>query len=391
MKFLHTADWHLGAKTNGKDRLPEQKKVLDEILSIVNFENIDCVIIAGDIFNSANPSSEAEELFFDTIEKLSGGGDRFVFVLAGNHDDPVRLVAGLPLAEKHNIALVSNLDKLKESKFNQSAMVKVVETGKGHIKIKKNEEVATIAYLPYPSEVRIKDKIDVEKDASYQEKVKAWAEIGASAFSEGEAKIFVSHLFMVGSKSNNEVVKVGDFLAVEKSCLPKADYIALGHMHSPQDLGDNIHYSGAITELSIRQKNLGVNIFETENGKVIDFKEVKLQNVSTYEKLRVNSIDEAEEKLSNYDDSDIVELEIEQAEPLSSSRLRELKKNFACISTVALIRKVVELDDGERQDRRFISDEELFKQFYLNLRGVEPSEALIKMFVECKGEEDETD
>ena len=391
MKFLHTADWHLGAKTNGKDRLPEQKKVLDEILSIVNYESVDCIIIAGDIFNSANPSSEAEELFFETIEKLSGGGDRFVFVLAGNHDDPVRLTAGLPLAEKHNIALVSDLTKLRENRFSQSAIVRVVETGRGHIKIQKNEEIVTIAYLPYPNDVRIKDKSDVEKDADYADKVKAWAEIGASAFSNDGANIFVSHLFMVGSKSNNQVIQVGDFLAVGKDKLPKADYVALGHMHSPQDLGDGIYYSGAITELSIRQKNLGVNIFETENGKIIDFKQVKLQNVSTYEKLRVNSIEEAEEKLSAYDDSDIVELEIEQAEPLSASKLKELKKNFACVSTIALIRKIFDEGEDKKEDRRFISDEELFKQFYKSVRGVEPSEDLIKMFVECKGEEDETD
>ena len=230
----------------------------------------------------------------------------------------------------------------------------------------------------------------MEKDAAYSDKVKAWAEIGASAFSNDGVNIFVSHLFMVGSKSNNDVIQVGDFLAVEKDKLPKADYVALGHMHSPQDLGDNIYYSGAITELSIRQKNLGVNIFETENGKVIDFKQVKLQNVSTYEKLRVHSIEEAEEKLSSYDDSDIIELEIEQAEPLSASKRKELVKNFACVSTVALIRKVEDEESAEKQDRRTYSDEELFKQFYKSMRGVDASEELIKMFVECKGEEDET-
>lgn len=64
MKFLHTADWHLGVKTNGRDRLLEQKKVLDEILSIASFEEVDCVIIAGDVFNTASPSADAEETIF---------------------------------------------------------------------------------------------------------------------------------------------------------------------------------------------------------------------------------------------------------------------------------------------------------------------------------------
>ena len=119
MKFLHTGDWHLGAKTNGRDRLAEQKRTIDEIESIANHENVDCVIIAGDVFNTASPSADAEELFFDAIQKLSNNGDRFIFVLAGNHDDPTRLSAGLPLASKHNIALVSSLEKLKENQEKQ--------------------------------------------------------------------------------------------------------------------------------------------------------------------------------------------------------------------------------------------------------------------------------
>ena len=388
MKFLHTADWHLGAKTNGRDRLDEQRRVLDEIVSIVNYENIDCVIIAGDVFNTASPSAEAEELFFDSIQKLSANGDRFVFVLAGNHDDPTRLSAGLPLASKHNIALVSSLEKLKESAFNKNAIVKVVETAKGVIKIQKNEEIVTIAYLPYPNEVRIQEKVDT--DMSYPEKVQAWAEIGASAFNDDTFNIFVSHLFMVGSKTRDGVVKVGDILAVPKNMIPKADYTALGHIHTPQCLGDNIFYSGAITKLTVGQKDLGVTIFETENGKIISQENIKLQNVAKYEKVTASSIEDAEEKLSEFDDKDIIELEIVQSEPLSASRLKALRKNFACVSNVSLVKVSDANDVVSNKKRKFLSDEELFKEFYKSVRGIEPSEDLVKMYVDCKGGSDET-
>jgi len=388
VKFLHTADWHLGVKTNGRDRLAEQKKVLDEILSIVNYENVDCVIIAGDIFNSANPSADAEELFFDTIQKLSANGDRFVFVLAGNHDDPTRLTAGLPLASKHNIALVSNIDRLQENSFNKNGLVKVVETGRGHIKIQKNEEIVTIAYLPYPTEIRMTEKLD--SDMSYSEKVETWAKISASAFTENTFNIFVSHLFVVGSKSASGVIKAGDFFAVEKNKLPKADYTALGHMHSPQCLGGKVYYSGAITQLSINQKDLGVNVFETEHGKMINFNEIKLQNVSVYQKVRATSMLDAEEKLAGFDDADIIELEIEQSAPLSASDVKSLKKNFTCISNIALIRPESEGTINEKKTRKGLNDSELFKQFYLSMRGFEPSDELVKMFLECKGEENET-
>ena len=393
MKFLHTADWHLGAKTNGRDRLPEQKKVLDEILSIATYEGIDCVIIAGDVFNTASPSAEAEELFFETIEKLSNGGERFVFVLAGNHDDPTRLVAGLPLACKRNIALVGDLQKLNEKSFKQSQNVNVVDAGKGYIKIKKNEEIATIAYLPYPSESRIKDKIDFgtknESEMTYAEKVEKWAEIGSSMFSDDTFNIFVSHLFLIGAKTKDGVVKVGDIMAVPVDALPKADYTALGHLHTPQQVAESVFYSGSICELAINQKNLGVNVFESENGKLISMNQIKLQNTAKYEKVTATSIEEAEEKLLSYDDADIVELEIVQNAPLSASDLKALRKKHACISNISLVRNFSVSEERQTSSRKVLSDEELFKQFYESVRGFEASEELVNMFTLCKGENDE--
>ena len=388
MKFLHTADWHLGAKTYGRDRLAEQKRTLDEIESIANYENIDCIIISGDVFNTASPSAEAEELFFEAVQKLSNDGDRFVFVLAGNHDDPTRLSAGLPLAGKHNIALVSSLDKLKESSFTQNGIVKVIETGKGHIKIKKNEEIATIAYLPYPSESRIHEKVDSE--LSYAEKVKAWAEISTSAFNADTFNIFVSHLFMVGSKTNDGVVKVGDILAVPKNMIPKADYTALGHIHSSQDLGSNIFYSGAITKLNINNSELSVNIIESENGKLVGVKKTPLKNPARYEKLVVHSIEEANDQLLNFDNLDIIELEFVRSEPLSASSIKTLKKDFPCISKIAFNNPNIAAQNSTGTSRIKLSDTELFSEFYKSVRGTAPSEDLVQMFLDCKGDEDET-
>lgn len=387
MKILHTSDWHLGVKTNGIDRLDEQKKVLDEILSNAVFENVDCVIIAGDIFNTSNPSADAEELFFDIIEKLSDEGDRFVLVLAGNHDDPTRIEAGLPLASKHNIALIGDLDKLKVSSFNSNSMVKVIETGNGYIKIQKGEEIVTIAYLPYPSETRITEKVDGNLD--YGEKVKVWSSIGSSGFSNDSLNIFVSHLFMVGSKTRNSEVKVGDLLAVTKDCLPKSDYTALGHIHTPQNLGDNIYYSGAITALSPGQTNLGINIIETDQTKIVKIKQIKLNNIAKFEKVIVDSVNEIEEALSNFDNKDIVELEIHQNEPLASSFVKELKKEYPCISTISLVRNLEEKNDSIITPRKQLDDVELFKNFYKETRGTEPSADLIEMFNLCKGEQDE--
>ncbi len=390
MKILHTSDWHLGVKTNGRDRLREQKKVIEEIISIANFENVDAVIVAGDVFNTSSPSAEAEELFFDAVEQLSLGGDRFVFVLAGNHDDPTRIEAGLPLASKHNIALVGDLQKLSAESFNRNSLVKVVETGKGYVKIQKGDELVTIAYLPYPNEARIKEK--VESDLSYAEKVKSWADIGSAGFSDDSFNIFVSHIFMVGSKVNSGQVKVGDILAVPQNMLPKANYTALGHIHTPQNLGEGRYYSGAITRLSFGQGSLGVNIIDTQLSETKRIKKVELNNLARYEKVTAHSIEEASAKLDDFDDSDLVELEIVQDQPLSASSLKELKKNYACILNISLVRNFSDLESvSNSKGRRLLGDNELFKNFYKSVRGFDAPDELVELFAECIGGEDEAD
>ena len=98
MKILHTADWHLGKKLEGISRLQEQRAVLEEICAIADHEAVDAVLVAGDLFDTFNPSSEAEELLYKTLKQLSRNGTRAVVAIAGNHDSPERIEAPDPLA-----------------------------------------------------------------------------------------------------------------------------------------------------------------------------------------------------------------------------------------------------------------------------------------------------
>ena len=93
MKFLHTADWHLGKKLNGHSRHPEQVEVLDEICRIAEEKAVDLILVAGDLFDNSNPSIESTELFYKTLRRLSADGSRAVIAIAGNHDSPERIAA----------------------------------------------------------------------------------------------------------------------------------------------------------------------------------------------------------------------------------------------------------------------------------------------------------
>jgi len=89
MRILHTADWHLGKKLNDFTRIEEQRNVLEEICEIAQKEEVDAVVIAGDLFDTFNPPNEAIELLFKTVHKLANNGNIPVIAIAGNHvEDP---------------------------------------------------------------------------------------------------------------------------------------------------------------------------------------------------------------------------------------------------------------------------------------------------------------
>ena len=88
MRILHTADWHIGCRTDDYLRLEEQKKTCAEIVKIANEKKVDMVVIAGDIYDNFLPSADAEKLVFDTLIELCNNGNRAVIVIAGNHDEP---------------------------------------------------------------------------------------------------------------------------------------------------------------------------------------------------------------------------------------------------------------------------------------------------------------
>ncbi len=106
MRILHTSDWHLGKCLEGYSRLEEQQQFIEELSTIADDNNVDMVLIAGDIYDNNNPSAAAEKLFYSSAKKLSLNGKRPIVIIAGNHDNPERLTAANPLAYEHGIIIL---------------------------------------------------------------------------------------------------------------------------------------------------------------------------------------------------------------------------------------------------------------------------------------------
>src|SRR5690554_61528 len=107
LKILHTADWHLGKRLQEFSRLEEQYEVLEEIIQTADREEVDLVLLAGDIFDAFNPSHEAVELLYKSLKKLSDNGNRPVLAISGNHDSTQFVSAPDPLARELGILFYS--------------------------------------------------------------------------------------------------------------------------------------------------------------------------------------------------------------------------------------------------------------------------------------------
>ena len=390
MKILHTADLHLGAKTEGKNRIEEQRNVMAEIVTLAEQEKVNVVIISGDIFDQAVPTSEAEDLFYETLENLTKNNDRVVVAIAGNHDDPKRITAGAHFTNKHNCIIAGGLSpRIVDAEFKGGSIKKTAE-GSVLVEVKANRGVqkCVISMLPYPSESRFEEST---KEESYQGKVKEWARLAVKGFKGDAFNILATHLMLVGSKlgaKDGEECRVGDINAISKADLPNADYYALGHIHSYQNMKGNFVYSGAPIKYDFDQRTTGVVIIETKGKnsiKSIEFRE--LQTPAKMERIEVGSFEEAEARLKNCTSHDIVNLVFVQDEPLNLVTIKTLKTKFPAITKVLL-----KLKNNLSDDKNYICNRtkmetgNMFVEFYKQKKLTEPSRELVALFKEIMEE-----
>jgi len=247
MRVLHTADWHLGRTLEGRSRHEEHVRFVDELCDIVSHESIDMVIMAGDIFDTVNPPSAAEELYCEALARLGSNGRRAVVVIAGNHDSPDRLCAVAPLARRHGVTLFGYPWDDPGVYLPAGDSVRRVATGPGwaELTVPGVEHSAIVLALPYPSESRLgkvlADTIsEAELQPLYSAQVAQLFAALAGNYRSDAVRLAISHLFVAGGKESSDSerpIQVGGAYTVEPGAFPAAaQYVALGHLHRPQQM-----------------------------------------------------------------------------------------------------------------------------------------------------------
>ncbi|MCI5584173.1 MAG: exonuclease SbcCD subunit D [Lachnospiraceae bacterium] len=253
MKFVHISDLHLGKKLHQLSLLEDQRYILKEIINIVEREQADGILIAGDIYDKIYPSAEAVALFDSFLVELAKAG-RKIFVISGNHDSPERIaflgrltsLAGVYLSPVYN----GQIDRITlEDEFGP----------------------LNLFLLPFIKPVHVRHFYPEEEISDYTQAIQLI--IRQMRLDKGERNLLVAHQFVTGAiRSESEEISVGGLDNVAAGVFKDFDYVALGHLHRPQSVTEKkIRYSGTPLKYSFSESedNKSITIVELkEKGRV---------------------------------------------------------------------------------------------------------------------------
>ena len=253
MKFIHLSDLHLGKRVNEYSMLEDQAYILFEILNVIDRESPDGVLIAGDVYDKSIPSAEAVQLFDDFLTRLAKRNLQ-VFVISGNHDSPERMSFGSSLMDQSGI----HICKVYSGEITPYTMTD------------KHGNV-NIYLLPFLKPANVRRFFD-EEITSYTDAMRAV--ISEMKVNESERNLLVTHQFVTGAlRSESEDISVGGTDNVDVTVFDSFDYVALGHIHSPQNCSsERVRYSGTPLKYSFSEAkdNKSVTVVElSEKGSLI--------------------------------------------------------------------------------------------------------------------------
>ena len=389
MKILHTSDWHLGKKLEGLKRIEEQKKFIDTLEMIVREEEPKVILIAGDIFDTPNPSSEAESLFFDSLKKLSGSGKRAIVIIPGNHDSPERLSACKNLARDFGVIIYEKpFEKKEVGKYGDFHLIKSSEGG---ITLDIEGEKIFIYSLPYPSELSLNEEFDEEN--SYTKRIGEILKKGVEGVPSDIPKIIMTHIFITGSEGDGDekAIELGGARGVALEDLPEVDYIALGHIHRPIKYTDKrAYYSGSPIEYRLTENKFAKKIFiaDVKGGLSTEVKEIVLENYKPIKNYEVNGIDEGvafSQKMM--DSQEWIYLKIHTATFIPNHLLKEIRKNKNILEIIP-VTKNGEVTLDSVVDYGDLDIKNAFVEFYKSFDEGEPQEETINLFMKFLGDDE---
>ncbi len=400
MKILHTADWHLGKKLENVDRLEEQKAVLSEICQIADEKAVDVVIIAGDLFDTYNPPTEATEVFYRTLKQLAKDGERAVIAIAGNHDSPDRIEAPDPLARECGI-FFAGYPNSRIRPIHLDSGLSITKSDKGFVEIQLPGYAYPLRLLltPYANEYRLKSFLGIDNPEQALTEVLAnqWQTLAEQYLDDNGVNLLMTHLFMIGKgqeppeepDGEKPIHHVGGTSEVYTDNIPDSvQYTALGHLHSLKEMGVGqvpaVYGSSPLAySFSEAGQQKYVVVIEAEPGKPVSYTPIPLQGGKPLVRKKIEGVDSALKWLMENPDC-LLELTLVSDDFISAQDRKKLYNAHDGIITLIPEIQHSKGDGGETETTIDLQKDmtSLFRDYFEYKHGQQPDDTLMKLFKE---------
>ena len=248
MKLIHLSDLHIGKRVNEFSMLEDQEYILKKIINAIDDECPDGIIIAGDIYDKSIPSAEAVELFDDFLVSLAKRKLQ-VFVISGNHDSPERIAFGNRLMDASGIHL--------SPVYDGNVIPFCLHDDYGEV---------NIFMLPFVKPANVRRFFPDSEIVSYTDAVRI--AIQNMPVNSANRNVLITHQFVTGAlRSESEDISVGGSDNIDASVFDEFDYVALGHIHGPQNIGsERVRYSGTPLKYSFSEASHQKSVTVVELG-----------------------------------------------------------------------------------------------------------------------------
>ncbi|WP_188207487.1 exonuclease SbcCD subunit D [Alkalibacillus aidingensis] len=373
MKIFHTADWHLGKLVQGVYMTEDQRFILDQFVKEIEQERPDVVVIAGDLYDRGVPPTEAVHLLDDVLGKVVLELQIPVVAIAGNHDSPGRLNFGSNIMRNKGLHIVGELSpELEPVVLND-------DHGEVHFHL-----------VPYcdPSVVRQlfnDDQIRTHQDATE----KLTSEIKTNMDKQAR-HVLVGHLFATpqGKEKENtsdseRPLSIGGAEHVDANLFKDFNYTALGHLHQAHHVGnETIRYSGSPLKYSISEENhkKGYLIVDLDENGSVDVEKRLLEP-----RLDLRTVEATMEELLQHEvNEDYVFVRLLDETPVlyPMEKIRSVYPNAMHVERQINKGKQTESGQTEKIQRHKMTDQQLFRAFYEEVKGEAPSEETEKIMQE---------
>lgn len=404
MKILHTSDWHLGKRLENFSRMEEQQAVLTEICEIADSEKVDAVLVAGDLFDTFNPPTEATDLFYKILKRLASNGRRPVIAIAGNHDSPDRIEAPDPLARECGIIFTGYPNSVVPQ-IELETGLKILNSQEGFMEIQlpENKTPLRILSTPYANEIRLKTALGHENSEEELRNIlqQNWSELAGKYCDTLGVNILVSHLFIVEKDGElpeepadeKPILHVGGVQVVYAENIPKQiQYTALGHLHRMHrvDKESKVYYSGSPLSYSFAEANQQkyVLIIDAKPGEKVKITEKPLSKGKKLLRYKAVGMEDALDWLRQNPDC-LVELTLVTDTFLTAQERKQISAAHSGIVTI--IPEVTNPNEFAATNKKSIdlskNMNELFRDYFKHAKGQEPNEEIMKLFTEILAED----